>query len=92
MPTMLETQVDTPISISDEEARRFARNAIVVEKNVIMNEDCRKTRAELESHGFSVYELSLTEFTKAGGVQSASCSQLKDRPDAPQVGRVESAE
>ena len=39
----------------------------LVEKNVIMNEGWSKTRNQLESRGFSVFELPLTEFIKAGG-------------------------
>ena len=72
--TVLENHIGTLISVSEEEARLFACNAIMVEKNVIMNEGCPKTRDQLESHGFSVFELPLSEFIKAGG--SAKCLLL----------------
>jgi N-dimethylarginine dimethylaminohydrolase len=75
--SVLEKQVDTLISVSEEEARLFACNAIVVEKNVIMNEGSPKTRDQLESRGFSVFEVPLSEFIKAGG--SAKCLVLTIR-------------
>ena len=72
---VLEHYIDSLIAISEEEARRFACNAIVVEKNVIMNAGCPNIRDRLESLGFSVFELAFTEFIKAGG--SAKCLVLK---------------
>ena len=72
---VLENHIDRLIAVSEEEARRFACNAIVVEKNVIMNAGCPNIRDQLESLGFSVFELSFTEFIKAGG--SAKCLILK---------------
>jgi N-dimethylarginine dimethylaminohydrolase len=75
--SVLESKVDTLISVNEEEARRFACNAIVVEKNVIINEGCPKTRDQLESRGFSVFEVPLSEFIKAGG--SAKCLVLTNR-------------
>ena len=72
---VLENHIGTLIPVTQEEARRFACNAIVVEKNVIMNDGCPKIRGQLESQGFSVFEIPLTEFIKAGG--SAKCLVLK---------------
>lgn len=72
---LLKDHVHTLIAVGEEEARRFACNAIVVEKNVVMNDGCPKIRCQLEAHGFSVFEVSLSEFIKAGG--SAKCLVLK---------------
>jgi N-dimethylarginine dimethylaminohydrolase len=72
---ILQKHIRTLIPVTDDEARRFACNAIVVEKNVIMNGGCPKVRGELESLGFSVFETPLSEFIKAGG--SAKCLVLK---------------
>jgi N-dimethylarginine dimethylaminohydrolase len=72
---VLKNHIDTLIPVTEEEARRFACNAIVVEKNVIMNNGCPKIRGQLESLGFFVSEIPLTEFIKAGG--SAKCLMLK---------------
>jgi len=73
--TLMEKHIGTLIPVAEEEARRFACNAIVVERNVIMNQGCPKIRGRLESLGFSVFEIPLTEFIKAGG--SAKCLVLK---------------
>jgi N-dimethylarginine dimethylaminohydrolase len=72
---ILESNIPTLIPVSEEEARRFTCNAIVVEKNVIMNHGCPKIRGELEALGFSTFEIPLTEFIKAGG--SAKCLVLQ---------------
>jgi arginine dihydrolase len=72
---ILENHIGTLHPVSEEEARRFACNAIVVKKNVIMNDGCPRIRSVLESLGFSVFEIPLTEFIKAGG--SAKCLVLK---------------
>lgn len=71
----LENHIGTLLPVTEEEARRFACNAIVVEKSVIMNEGCPRIRRLLESLGYSVFEIPLTEFIKAGG--SAKCLVLK---------------
>jgi N-dimethylarginine dimethylaminohydrolase len=72
---VLENRIDTLLPVTEEEARRFACNAIVVERNVIMNDGCPKIGGQLESLGFSVSQIPLTEFIKAGG--SAKCLVLK---------------
>ena len=72
---LLENHINTLVPVTEEEARRFACNAIVLDKNVIMNDGCPKIRARLELMGFSVSQTSLTEFIKAGG--SAKCLVLK---------------
>jgi N-dimethylarginine dimethylaminohydrolase len=72
---VLRDHIGTLIPVTEQEARRFACNAIVVEKNVIMNDGCPKIRHRLESLGFSVFETPLAEFIKAGG--SAKCLILK---------------
>jgi arginine dihydrolase len=72
---ILENHIGTLLPVTEEEARRFACNAIVVKKNVIINDGCPRIRRVLESLGFSVFEISLTEFIKAGG--SAKCLILK---------------
>jgi N-dimethylarginine dimethylaminohydrolase len=46
-----------------------------VEKNVVINDGCPEIRAQLEAIGFSVFEIPLSEFIKAGG--SAKCLALK---------------
>lgn len=72
---VLEDNIATLIPVPEDEARRFACNAIVVEKNVVMNDGCPQTRERLHALGFSVFETPLSEFIKAGG--SAKCLVLK---------------
>jgi N-dimethylarginine dimethylaminohydrolase len=72
---VLEHHIGTLIAVTEDEARRFACNAIVVEKNVVINDGCPEIRAQLEAIGFSVFEIPLSEFIKAGG--SAKCLALK---------------
>jgi N-dimethylarginine dimethylaminohydrolase len=72
---VLEKSIHSLIAVSEEEARRFACNAIVAGKNVIINDGCPNIHERLESLGFSVFELSFAEFIKAGG--SAKCLVLE---------------
>lgn len=72
---MLKDHIGALVAVPDDEALRFACNAIVVEKNVVMNDGCPKTREQLRSLGFSVFETPLGEFAKAGG--GAKCLALK---------------
>jgi N-dimethylarginine dimethylaminohydrolase len=72
--SVLQNRIATLIRVNLEEASRFACNAIVLEKNVVVNDGCPKTRDELESRGFSVFATRLGEFIKAGG--SAKCLVL----------------
>jgi N-dimethylarginine dimethylaminohydrolase len=72
---VLSSHIANLIAVPDEEARRFACNAVVGDKKVVMNEGCPKTRARLEELGFSVFATPLGEFIKAGG--SAKCLVLK---------------
>jgi N-dimethylarginine dimethylaminohydrolase len=72
---VLENNMATLIPVTEEEAKRFACNAIAVGDRVVMNDGCPRIRRELESLGVSVFEIPLSEFIKAGG--SAKCLVLK---------------
>ena len=72
---VLENHIPILIPVNPEEAERFACNAIVSGKNIVMNDGCPKIRAALEAAGFTVFETPLDEFIKAGG--SAKCLVLK---------------
>lgn len=71
---LLETVAD-PILVPEEEALRFACNALAVGKTVVMPDGCPKTKRELELRGFTVHALDFSEFIKAGG--AAKCLILK---------------
>jgi len=72
---VLEDRIPNLIPISEEEAKKFACNAIVAGNDVVMNEGCPDVRSKLERLGFIVHETPLSEFIKAGG--SAKCLVLK---------------
>ena len=69
------------IVVSDEEAARFACNAVVVGKHVVLNTGCPQLEASLDAAGFTPHNTELGEFIKAGG--SAKCLTLRlDGEDA----------
>ncbi|MSR77679.1 MAG: amidinotransferase [Candidatus Omnitrophica bacterium] len=75
---ILENIAD-PIRVSEEEALRFACNAVVVEKDIVIPSGCPKVTAELEQRGFTVHATDFSEFMKAGG--AAKCLVLSlDQP------------
>lgn len=63
------------IPVSIENAGHFACNAVNVGKRIFMNRTGETLVAALEERGFSISELDLSEFLKAGG--SAKCLTLK---------------
>jgi N-dimethylarginine dimethylaminohydrolase len=62
------------LPIAADEALRFACNAIVLGKEIVLPAGCPKTADLLESRGYRVYATELTEFLKAGG--AAKCLAL----------------
>jgi N-dimethylarginine dimethylaminohydrolase len=63
------------ISVEENEARRFACNAVLVGKTVITNTGCPRLAHVLAERGFLPRETPLDEFVKAGG--SAKCLTLR---------------
>jgi N-dimethylarginine dimethylaminohydrolase len=63
------------IPVVEEEARRFACNAVVVGQCVITNTGCPELHRTLKELGFDPQETPLDEFVKAGG--SAKCLTLR---------------
>lgn len=69
------------IKVSDDEAARFACNAVVVGRHVVLNTGCRQLEADLRDRGYTPHATPLDEFIKAGG--SAKCLTLRlDGEDA----------
>lgn len=62
------------IAVPDIEALRFACNAVVVDRTVVMNTGAPATTAGLQSRGFEVEATPTDEFIKAGG--SVKCLLL----------------
>jgi N-dimethylarginine dimethylaminohydrolase len=71
----LQELVPELIAVREEEARRFACNAVVVGRTVVTNTGCTTLHGELTSRGFEPRETPLDEFVKAGG--SAKCLTLR---------------
>ena len=75
------SQIPNLIAVNETEAARFACNAVVVERNVVLNAGCPKLEADLRANGFTPQGTELSEFLKAGG--SAKCLTLRlDGEDA----------
>ncbi|MBI2918237.1 MAG: amidinotransferase [Chloroflexi bacterium] len=66
------------IEVSEKEAERFACNAVVVGRQIVMNTGCPTLRHALEERGYTVHETPLDQFLKSGG--SAKCLVLFLRP------------
>lgn len=76
---VLHDRIPDLIEAPAEEALRFACNAIVLGRQVVMNSGCPSLRRQLEERGCTVHEVELSEFIKAGG--SAKCLVMfLDRP------------
>lgn len=63
---LIERHFDT-IVVTPEEALKFACNSVVIDKNVVMPTGCPVLRFCLEERGYTVYEVPMSEFIKAGG-------------------------
>ncbi len=72
---VIETHIKSLIPVVEEEANRFACNAVVVGKTVITNTGCPKLAESLRGRGYEPVETPLDEFIKAGG--SAKCLTLR---------------
>jgi N-dimethylarginine dimethylaminohydrolase len=71
----LREAVSELVEVSEDEAQRFACNAVVVGGNVVTNTGCPRLHAALKARGFTPHETLLDEFVKAGG--SAKCLTLR---------------
>lgn len=79
--TAIQQHVPELIEVVPVEARRFACNAVVVGRHVVLNTGCPQLENELRRLGFTPHATPLDEFIKAGG--SAKCLTLRlDGEDA----------
>lgn len=77
----LEDAIDELIPVEEEEAARFACNAVVVGKDVVLNTGCPRLEATLRERGYTPHPTDLSEYIKSGG--SAKCLTLRlDGEDA----------
>lgn len=76
---VLEARIGDLIPVAEEEAVRFACNAVVLGERVVLPCGCPRLCERLQQRGFSVREVELGEFIKAGG--AAKCLTLRlDNP------------
>ncbi len=77
----LRDSIPSLIEVRPDEAARFACNAVVVKRDIIVNTGCPQLEADLQARGFHPHGTPLDEFIKAGG--SAKCLTLRlDGEDA----------
>ena len=55
------------IPVSEQDALRFACNALVIDKDVVIPTGSIETNAKLESLGYTVHQVNVDEFMKSGG-------------------------
>ncbi len=72
---ILRETVPDLIEVPEKEALRFACNAVVIGKDVILNRGCDETMKALRQRSFTPHALDFSEFIKAGG--AAKCLVLK---------------
>ncbi len=72
---VLHEHVETLVEVTEDEARAFACNAVVVGRTVVTNTGCPEFHRQLLQHGFTPIATPLSEFVKAGG--SAKCLTLR---------------
>jgi N-dimethylarginine dimethylaminohydrolase len=63
------------IRVAEADALRFACNAVNIGKAILLNRISNQLLVRLQSLGYSVTEVDLTEFLKAGG--AAKCLVLR---------------
>jgi arginine dihydrolase len=68
---VMEANIPFLIPAAEEEAIRFACNAVVVGREVVLNAGCPRLGDELTRRGWTVHSVDLSEYLKSGG--SAKC-------------------
>ncbi len=66
------------IEVSEEEAERFACNAVCIGTQVVIPEGCPDAMKKLEAHGYTTHAVCLSEFIKAGGAAKCLTLALSD--------------
>lgn len=72
--SLLEKHIEL-IRIPENDARRFACNAVVLGNNIIVPSGCPSTYELLQKRGFTVHPVEVDEYIKAGG--AAKCLTLR---------------
>jgi N-dimethylarginine dimethylaminohydrolase len=64
------------VAVAEQDALRFACNAVNAGEQIVVNEISPALRGTLESRGFTVTEAALSEFMKAGGAAKCLCLRI----------------
>jgi N-dimethylarginine dimethylaminohydrolase len=64
------------IAVGEEDALRFACNAVNIGKQIVLNQIGGSLQRELELRGFAVTQVQMSEFLKAGGAAKCLCLKL----------------
>lgn len=72
---VLTSHIPRLLAVNESEAHRFACNAVVIGKTVVLNTGCEQLSAGLRQWGYIPITTALDEFLKAGG--SAKCLTLR---------------
>ncbi len=68
------------IAVEEKDALQFACNAVNVGRNIVLNEIGAGLSGELESRGFQLTQVPLSEFLKAGGAAKCLVLRLSELP------------
>jgi N-dimethylarginine dimethylaminohydrolase len=63
----VRAQVSATVEVTREEAWRFACNAVVLGRDIVLPEGCPKFQTALTTRGYHCHPLPMGEFMKAGG-------------------------
>jgi N-dimethylarginine dimethylaminohydrolase len=55
------------IDVAAEEAKHFACNAVILDRQIVLPENCPSLASALQRRGYATHPLPMTEFLKAGG-------------------------
>lgn len=78
------TAPENRIPVSDDDARHFACNAVLVGNNIILNHASDALRNQLTSAGYTVFITPVTEFLKAGGANKCLTFELDPETEKKQ--------
>jgi ornithine--oxo-acid transaminase len=65
------------IAVGEDDALGFACNAVVIGEQIVLNEISDALLRELEARGYTVTQVGLSEFLKAGGAAKCLCLRVE---------------
>lgn len=68
--------VSEVIKVSEHEAQKFVCNSVVLGKEIVMPQGGNQIVSELTRRGYTVHQLEMSQFMKAGGASKCLCIEL----------------